>query len=163
MTQMAQIPCGPLHSSASSVFRREANAQVGRGAGLGVRVPHGEQAASPLVVIATFVGVAILVTVGVYYLAFDRPEDRLQVVERERDGELTLEVTQAAGGLDWGDVTLRLLDRAGTDQASSFLVKPTGDVDEGDTVHVTPRPPAGSYLFIALRDGQELSRLVVEV
>jgi hypothetical protein len=143
--------------------RRQANAQVGGGARFGVRVHPDEQAASPLVVIATFVGVAILLTVGIYALVFDRPEDRLQVVERETDGELTLEVTQAAGGLDWEDVTLRYLDRAGTDQAASFLVKPSGGVDEGDVIHVSPRPPAGSYVFIALRDGQELSRLVVEV
>lgn len=128
-----------------------------------MRLSRDESAASPLVVIATFVGAAILVTILVYALAFDRPEPRLQVVYADAPGGPAFEVTQTGGGLTWKDVSLRLLDRAGTDQAGSFLVEPTGKVDEGDTVRIEPRPPSGTYVLLVMAGGEELSRLVVEL
>lgn len=129
-----------------------------------MRLRSDTHGASPLVVIATFVLGAVLVTVLAYALFFDRPEDRLQVVQAEgEDGALAFEVSQAQGGLAWGDVTLRFLDRAGTDQAGTFLHAPTGDVDEGDRISVAPRPPAGTYLLLVLQGSNELSRLVVEL
>lgn len=128
-----------------------------------MRLRSDTQAASPLVVIATFVlGAAVLTALG-YALLFDRPEDRLQLVQVESDGALAFEVSQAQGGLAWDDVTLRFLDRAGTDQAGAFLQPPAGDVDRGDRVAVAPRPPAGTYLLLVLHGGDELSRLVVEL
>lgn len=129
-----------------------------------MRLRSDTHAASPLVVIATFVLGAVLVTVLAYALFFDRPEDRLQVVQAEgEDGTLSFEVSQEQGGLAWGDVTLRFLDRAGTDQADTFLHAPTGDVDEGDRISVSPHPPAGTYLLLVLQGSNELSRLVVEL
>lgn len=128
-----------------------------------MRLARDDTAASPLVVIATFVGAAIVVTALVYALAFDRPEPRLQVVYVEDEEGASFQVSQAGGGLEWRDVTLRLLDRAGTDQAGSFLVEPNGDVDKGDAIRVTPRPPAGTYVLLVIADGDELSRLVVEL
>ena len=120
-------------------------------------------AASPLVVIATFVLVAILLTAGAYALFFDRPEDRLQVVAVDAEGRLAFEVTQVAGGLAWSDVTLRFLDRAGTDQAGLFLEVPVGAIGKGDRIGVDPQPAAGSYLLLVLEGGNELARLRVDL
>lgn len=129
-----------------------------------MRLRSDVHAASPLVVIATFVLGAVLVTALAYALLFDRPEDRLQLVQVEgQDGALAFEVSQAQGGLDWDQVTLRFIDRANTDQADLFLHPPRGGVDKGDVVTVAPRPPAGTYLLLVLHDGSELSRVVVEL
>lgn len=119
-------------------------------------------AASPLVVITTFVVGAAVATAVTYALFFDRPEPRLQFVEAEGEDGRAFDVSHAGGGLDWDDVTLRLLDRAGVDQARAFLHPPTGVVERGDRVEVDPDPPAGTYLLLALRGGAELSRLAVE-
>lgn len=127
-----------------------------------MRLRSDTQAASPLVVIATFVAGAVILTAVAYAFLVDRPEDRLQVVAVHGPDGPTFEVTHAAGGLTWNDVTLRFLDRAGTDQAATFLQLPTGDVDEGDRIAVSPHPPAGTYVLLVLSDGDELSRLVVE-
>lgn len=128
-----------------------------------MRLRSDTQAASPLVVITTFVLVAILLTAGAYALFFDRPEPRLQFVLDEQGEAPALRVTHAGGVRHWDDVTLRLLDRAGTDQASVFLQVPGGDVDEGDVVTFDPRPPSGTYLLLVLEDGDELSRLVIDI
>lgn len=120
-------------------------------------------AASPLVVIATFVAVAVLLTAGIYAVAFDRPEDRLHVVAVDVNGSLAFDVTQAAGGLSWDELTLRLLDRAGTDQSATFLQVPAGDVNPGDRITVSPQPPAGSYLLLVLQGSDELARLRIDV
>lgn len=122
-----------------------------------------EAAASPLVVIATFVLVAVLLTVGVYAIAFDRPEDRLQLVAAEGPEGLSFEVTDSAGGLSWSGIEAQLVDRAGTDVAATFLHLPAGKVGEGDRIEVRPGLPGGSYV-LSLRAGQaELARLVVTV
>lgn len=113
-------------------------------------------------VIATFVLAAIVLTVVVYALAFDRPEPRLQVVYAQ-GAEPSFEVSRAGGGLDWDDVTLKLLDRAGTDQADTFLVAPSGHVDKGDAIAIHPLPPSGTYVLVVSAKGSELSRLVVEL
>lgn len=121
-----------------------------------------ETAASPLVVILSFVAVAVVVTALGYALLFDRPEPRLQVVQTEGPDGLAFEVTHAGGGLGWADVTLHLLDRAGIDQAGTFLQAPTGDVGVGDRITVQPALPAGHYLLLVLQDGDELARLSFE-
>ena len=128
-----------------------------------MRLRNDTVAASPLVVIATFVLGAIVLTAIAYALFFDRPEDRLQLVQADADGALAFDVAQEGGSLSWGDVTLRFLDRAGTDQAGTFLHEPTGEVDKGDRVTVDPQPPAGTYVLLVLRGGDELSRLIVDV
>lgn len=127
-----------------------------------MRLRSDTQAASPLVVIATFVAGAVILTAIGYAFLFDRPEERLQVVAVDGPDGVAFEVTHAGGGLAWGDVTLRFLDRASTDQAATFLQAPGGDVDKGDRIAVSPQPPAGTYVLLVLSDGAELSRLVVE-
>lgn len=114
-------------------------------------------------VILTFVLGAVIVTALAYALLFDRPEPRLQVVQHQDGSATSFEVTHAGGGLQWEEVTLRFLDRAGTDQAGHFLVEPSGDVDEGDVIGVSPQPPGGTYVLLVLKGGDELTRLVVEL
>ncbi|MEK6975258.1 MAG: hypothetical protein AABY18_02835 [Candidatus Thermoplasmatota archaeon] len=127
-----------------------------------MRLRSDSQAASPLVVIATFVLGAIVLTAIAYAFLLDRPEPRLQLVAVDDAGGVSFEVTHEGGSLDWDGITLRFLDRAGTDQAGNFLQPPTGDVDKGDRIGVSPLPPAGTYLLLVMSDGDELSRLVVE-
>ncbi len=122
-----------------------------------------DDAASPLVVLTTFVIVAVLVTVAVYALAFDRPETGVALVAVHEDGGLAFDVTKTAGGLTWGEVSVRFLDRAGTDLAGSYLVLPPGAIDPEDRIVVTPLPPVGTYLLLVFKDGTELSRLAVTV
>lgn len=122
-----------------------------------------EAAASPLVVIATFVLGAIVVTAFVYAVFVDKPETRLQVVATEHEGGLSFEVTQAAGGLSWSQVTLRFVDRAGIDHADTFLQAPNGSVEEGDRIGVPVPPPAGTYVLLLLAADVELTRLIVVV
>ena len=128
-----------------------------------MRLRDDTDGASPLAVIATFVLVAIVLTAGAYALLFDRPEPRLQVVLDAQGEAPAFTVSEAGGGLDWDKVTLRFLDRAGTDHAADFLHEPAGAVDEGDKIAVDPRPPSGTYLLVVLEDGHELSRLVVDL
>ncbi len=128
-----------------------------------MRRPRDDTAASPLVVLLTFVAVAVIVTALAYGLLFDRPEPRLQLIAVDDGSALAFEVTQTDGSLAWSDVTLRLLDRAGTDQAPAFLQAPGGDVTAGDRIASDPRPPAGTYVLLVLHGDDELSRLVVEV
>lgn len=122
-----------------------------------------ESAASPLVVITTFVLVAVMLTVIVYAVAFDRPEPGAAFVAVRDGGALAFEVTQTSGGLAWEDLTLRFLDRAGADLAESYLQIPTGAIQREDRLTVMPLPPAGTYLLLAFHDGRELSRLAVTV
>lgn len=116
-----------------------------------------------MVVLTTFVLVAVMVTVVVYALAFDRPEPGVALVAVRDEGALAFDVTKASGGLDWNQVTLRFLDRAGTDLAASYLQIPPGSIEPEDRVMVTPLPPAGTYLLLVFQDGKELSRLSVTI
>lgn len=125
-------------------------------------IERDQAAASPLVVIATFVVAAVVLTVVVYAVAFDRPADRLDLVQgQDGEGNLQFTVGRTAGGLAWSQVDLQFVDRAGTDVARSILVKPNGTVARGDVVATSSPPPAGTYLLLAMRGGTELSRLVV--
>lgn len=128
-----------------------------------MRLRSDTHAASPLVVLTTFVLGAVVLTVLLYALVFDRPEPELQVVQVEDGGVTSFKVSQAGGGLEWSQVKLRLIDRANTDQAGNFLVKPTGGVDEGDVIRLEPAPPSGTYVLLVSKGGAELSRLVVEL
>lgn len=127
-----------------------------------MRLTRDDEAASPLVVLTTFVLVAILLTVIVYAVAFDRPEDRVELVVVD-DGALAFDVTRTGGGLAWHELTVRFLDRAGTDQAGVYLHVPNGTVSRGDRITVQPQPPAGTYLLLVLHGGDELSRLRVDL
>ena len=130
--------------------------------GLVVALARDDHAASPLVVLTTFVVVAVLVTIIVYALAFDRPEDGVSLVAvRAESGALAFDVTATSGGLAWEDVTLRFLDRGGKDLAGSYLQLPGGSIDPEDRVLVEPLPPAGTYLLLVFSDDHELSRLSV--
>lgn len=126
-----------------------------------MRLSRDDTAASPLVVILSFVAVAVILTALGYALLFDRPEPALQVIAVDDGSTLAFEVTQTDGNLAWSDVTLQLLDRAGTDQAPTFLQAPGGDITAGDRIATTARPPAGTYVLLLLHDGDELSRLLV--
>ena len=128
-----------------------------------MRWTRDDTAASPLVVITTFVLVAILLTVIVYAVAFDRPEDRIELVAVDNAGALAFDVTRAGGGLTWNELTVRFLDRAGTDQAGVFLHLPNGTVNRGDRITVAPQPPAGTYVLLVLHGGEELARLRVDL
>src|SRR5688572_8106717 len=132
--------------------------------GLDVALARDETAASPLVVLTTFVLVAVLVTIVVYALAFDRPEPGVSlVVVREDDGALAFDVTKTSGELTWDEVTVRFLDRAGADLASSHLTLPNGTIDPEDRVMASTLPPAGTYLLLVFAGDDELSRLAVTV
>jgi hypothetical protein len=123
-----------------------------------------DSAASPLVVLTTFVVVAVLITIIVYALAFDRPEPGVALVAvREDGGALAFDVTGTSGGLDWGDVTLRFLDRAGTDLSEDYLQPPQGSIDPEDRIEVLPLPPSGTYLLMVFQGEDELSRLSVTI
>jgi hypothetical protein len=127
-----------------------------------MRLRRDDSAASPLVVLTTFVLAAVLLTIVVYAVAFDRPEPGVSLVERRDDGgALAFEVTRSSGGLSWGEVDVRFVDRGGSDVASTFLHLPTGPIGRSDRIEVGPQPPAGTYLVQVLHDGDELARLVV--
>jgi hypothetical protein len=128
-----------------------------------VALARDELAASPLAVITTFVLVAVIVTVVVYALAFDRPEPGVSLVAVREEGALAFDVTGTSGGLDWNEVTLRLLDRSGDDLSESYLQLPAGTIDREDRVTVSPLPPSGTYLLMVFHGGNELSRLAVTV
>lgn len=122
-----------------------------------------DAAASPLVVLTTFVLAAVLLTIVVYAVAFDRPEPGVALVERRDGATLSFEVTRASGSLSWGEVDVRFVDRGGSDVASTFLHVPTGSIGRADRIEVGPQPPAGTYLVQVVHDGEELARLVVTV
>lgn len=122
-----------------------------------------DQAASPLVVLTTFVVLAVLVTVVVYALAFDRPEPGVSLVAVRDEGALAFDVTKVSSTLEWDEVTLRFLDRAGRDVSEAYLQVPLGSIDRADRVAVFPLPPAGTYLLLIFHEGDELSRLAVTI
>lgn len=118
-----------------------------------------ESAASPLVVLTTFVLVAVLITIAVYVLVFDRPEPGIGLTAVEDGDALAFAVTSASGGLVWADLDIQFIDRAGTDVSAAFLHVPTGVVDEDDRISVAPQPPAGRYILRIVHEGDELARL----
>lgn len=122
-----------------------------------------ELAASPMVVITTFIVIAVLLTVAAYALVFDRPENEVALVVVRPEGSLAFDVTKSSGGLAWAEVDLRFLDRAGNDLAESYLELPEGDIDLEDRVAVVPLPPAGTYLLLVFLGDEELSRLAVTI
>jgi hypothetical protein len=128
-----------------------------------VSLRRDESAASPLLVLTTFVLVAVLITIAVYALAFDRPEPGVSLTSVRDDGALAFEVTKASGGLSWGDVQVRFLDRGGSDVAAAYLHVPTGAIGKGDRIAVAPQPAAGTYLLQVFSGTEELARLAVTV
>ena len=120
-------------------------------------------AASPMVVITTFIVIAVLLTVVVYALVFDRPENEVGLVVVREEGSLAFDVAKSSGGLGWDEVDLRFLDRSGKDLSDSYLEVPDGDIDPEDRVMVVPLPPAGTYLLLVFLGDHELSRLAVTV
>jgi hypothetical protein len=129
-----------------------------------VRLARDDAAASPLVVLTTFVIVAVLITIAVYALVFDKPSQQVQLTPTHAaDGSLAFDVSKSSGGLSWSDVRVRFLDRAGSDQSLSYLHLPRGSIDREDRITVAPQPPAGTYLVQVLKGETELSRLAVTV
>ncbi len=106
-----------------------------------------QEAASPLVVLSTFVGVAIVVTVGVMLLIVDAPERDVQLVLGETTDGSYLEVVAASGGVRWDDLDIALLDAAGLDRASTYLEVPDGTIEVGQRISFTHEPAAGTYLL----------------
>ena len=128
-----------------------------------MRFRRDDEAASPLVVLTTFVLVAVLVTVAVYAFVIDKPEPEIAVTPVHDDGALAFDVTRTGGDLAWSDLEVRFLDRANVDVADTYLQLPTGDVDRNDRIDVVPAPPAGTYLLQVFHKGEELVRLAVTV
>lgn len=140
---------------------RLAKTQAIPATGRGVALRRDASAASPLVVIVTFVLVAVLITVVLYALVFDRPEADVELVTVRPDGTLAFDVTHTSGSLEWSEVRLTFLDRSGTDVAAAYLHLPEGSIEREDRVSVEPLPPAGTYLLLVHRGEDELSRLAV--
>ncbi len=129
--------------------------------GPAVNLRRDDHGASPLVVLTTFVVVAVLVTIAIYALVVDKPEPALALSPKRGGDGLSFQVTHAAGGLAWSEIEVRFTDRAGVDVAATYLHVPTGGVQEDDVIGVAPQPPAGTYLLQAYQDGDELVRLSV--
>lgn len=136
-------------------MRQEREGRVGTGKGLAA----GTEAASPLVVIATFVLLAVGLTALAFFLFVDTTTPLLEVQEVEGDAGPAFEVTRAQGGLRWGELEVRLLDHAGTDHAERVLALPTGGVEEGDRITLAQPVPGGDYLLVVEGGGEELVRL----
>jgi hypothetical protein len=128
-----------------------------------VALARDDLAASPMVVITTFIVIAVLLTVVVYALVFDRPENEVGLVVVREDGGLAFAVAKSTGGLGWDEVDLRFLDRSGKDLSDAYLEVPEGGIDPEDRVEVVPLPPAGTYLLLVFLGDEELSRLAVTV
>lgn len=128
-----------------------------------MRLRNDDQAASPLVVLTTFVLVAVLVTIAVYALVVDRPEPEIALTPVHDEGALAFDVTRSGGSLVWADLDIRFIDRAGVDVSETYLRIPTGAVDRDDRIGVAPAPPTGTYLLQVFSDGEELVRLAVTV
>ena len=128
-----------------------------------MRFRRDDGAASPIVVLTTFVLIAVLITVAVYALVVDKPEAQIALTPVHEGDTLAFDVTSSAGNLEWADLDVRFLDRAGVDVASTYLQLPTGVVDPEDRIDVVPPPPAGTYLLQVFHDGEELVRLAVTV
>jgi hypothetical protein len=128
-----------------------------------VALARDDLAASPMVVITTFIVIAVLLTVVVYALVFDRPENEVALVVVREEGSLAFDVAKSSGGLGWDEVDLRFLDRSGKDLSDSYLELPDGAIDPKDRVDVVPLPPAGTYLLLVFLGDAELSRLAVTV
>jgi hypothetical protein len=123
---------------------------------------HSEDGASPLTVITVFVGVAVLLTVGIYALFFDNPAPDVEVIQVDEGGNPAFEVASTAGGLEWEDLDVRLIDRAGADRGA-FLDVPAGAVSAGDRILFRVLPPAGSYLLLISAGEAELTRLTLQI
>jgi hypothetical protein len=128
-----------------------------------VALRRDDSAASPLTVIVTFVVVAVLLTVAIYALFFDKPETSVGLVTVRDASGLHFDVAKESGDLAWDGLSFRFLDRAGTDLAGQYVHPPAGAVDRDDRVEVYPLPPGGTYLLLLLHGEDELARLAVDV
>lgn len=117
--------------------------------------PVRDEAASPLVVIITFVLVAIGITTLLFFLVVDTagPDVEVQAVEGG------FEVTQVTGSIAWSDLDVRFLDRAGRDQADTYLDLPTGKVREGERIDLRAQPPQGTFVLVVALEDEELARV----
>jgi hypothetical protein len=117
-------------------------------------------AASPLTVIAV-VAVAAAVLAGglVWYFADEEPA--WQVQPAPPDAGPGFVVVDRPGGVRWSDVEVQLVNAAGTDRASVYLVVPEGEVERGQELRLRNDPPAGPYLLRILDGGREVARATV--
>jgi hypothetical protein len=123
------------------------------------------RAASPIVVIATFVLVAVGITSLVVFLIVDTTAPLLELQEVREGGPdaMQFRVVDSAGGISWGNLQVQFLDRGGFDRATDYLSVPTGKVAEGDAITLREGLPGGTYVLRVLLEGEELVRLSVTV
>ncbi len=126
-----------------------------------MRLGTDRTAASPLTVIAVVVLLAVMATTIALFLAVDTEHEALEV-DVVRDGDQRfLEVGRVEGKYTWADLSVQLINQAGTDRAPIYLHAPTGEVNVGDRILVDPQPPAGDYLFEVRMGDQVLTQRVV--
>lgn len=118
-----------------------------------------DSAASPLTVIL----VVMLATAGLVALLFFTLEPDPPATMEVQPGEGAFNVAKVRGSLDWEDLEMRLVDRAGYDRATLYLDIPEGRVDVGDSLGVDEHAPAGTYVLVVSKDGRELSRATMTV
>lgn len=122
-----------------------------------------QDAASPLMVIATFVLVASGVTALLFFALVDTAPPALSLQRVDQQGIPAFRVVDEHGGLSWDQLTVQFVDPAGTDQASLYLDVPAGEILPGQVITLRSGLPAGTYL-LRLHDGErELAREVLSV
>jgi len=122
-----------------------------------------QDAASPLMVIATFVLVASGVTALVFFAFVDMAPPAVSLQRIDQQGVPAFRVVDEHGGLSWDELKVEFVDPAGADQASVYLEVPAGDILPGDLIKLRSGLPAGTYL-LRLHDGErELAREVLNV
>lgn len=119
-----------------------------------------QAAASPLMVIATFVLVAAGLTALLFFAFVDTAPDTLAIEQGEAEGGPAFRVVSKHGDLAWERLTVRFIDPAGVDRASLFLAVPGGSVDTDDAITMRTLPPPGTYHLRIYRGEAELERLV---
>ncbi|MFO1533369.1 MAG: hypothetical protein ABR562_06705 [Thermoplasmatota archaeon] len=121
-----------------------------------------DEAASPLMVIATFVLVASGVTALLFFAFVDTspPSVSLQQVS---DGAPAFKVVAEHGGLKWESLKVQFVDSAGADHADVYLEIPNGELQTGDRIALRSGLPAGNYLLRVFDGERELARLSLTV
>jgi len=120
-------------------------------------------AASPLMVIATFVLVASGVTALLFFAFVDTAPPAVSLQQTSDGGNPAFQVVSEHGGLGWEDLGVQFIDPAGTDRAAAYLLVPNGTVDSGDRITLRSAPPGGSYLLRLVDGERELARLHFKV
>jgi len=121
-----------------------------------VRLRDATEAASPLMVIATFVLVAAGLTALLFFAFVDTAPPSLSL--QQDAGAATFQVVALHGSIDWSHVQAHFVDHAGTDHATWLDVPTSGAVHAGDRITLKVQPPAGQYLLRIFDGDRELAR-----